>query len=89
MWWVLGRSYERRSGTRRGSARPSRRVAKDGHVLTPLVGTLSSSNALTDSKRRRLFLKRRYDLDIRSNLDGMHIPWAVYLSVIRQYVTGR
>ena len=53
------------------------------------MGTLSSSNALTDSKRRRLFLKRRYDLDIRSNLDGMHIPWAVYLSVIRQYVTGR
>ena len=46
------------------------------------MGTLISSNALTDSKRRLLFLKRRYDLDIRSGLNGMRIcasrgrcPW--------------
>ena len=37
------------------------------------MGTLSSSNALTDSERRFLFLKRRYDLDIRSGLNGMRI----------------
>ena len=41
------------------------------------MGTLSSSNDLTDSKRRCLFLNRRYDLDIRRNLDGMRISWAV------------
>ena len=41
------------------------------------MGTLISSNALTDSERRRLFLKRRYDLDIRSGLNGMRISWAV------------
>ena len=41
------------------------------------MGTLSSSNALTDSRRRRLFLKRRYGLDIRSDLNGMRISWAV------------
>ena len=34
------------------------------------MGTLISCNALTDSKRRLLFLKRRYDLDIRSGLNG-------------------
>ena len=41
------------------------------------MGTLISSNTLTDSKRRFLFLKRRYDLDIRSGLNGMRISWAV------------
>ena len=41
------------------------------------MGTLSSSNALTDSKRRVLLLKRRYGLDIRSDLNGMRISWAV------------
>ena len=41
------------------------------------MGTLISSNALTDSERRVLFLKRRYDLDIRSGLNGMRISWAV------------
>ena len=41
------------------------------------MGTLSSSSDLTDSERRRLFLKRRYDLDIRSGLNGMRISWAV------------
>ena len=40
------------------------------------MGTLISSNALTDSERRVLFLKRRYDLDIRSGLNGMRISWA-------------
>jgi hypothetical protein len=45
------------------------------------VGTLISSNALTDSKRRVLFLKRRYDLDIRSGLNGMRISWAVSVGV--------
>ena len=37
------------------------------------MGTLISSNALTDSERRVLFLKRRYELDIRSGLNGMRI----------------
>ena len=37
------------------------------------MGTLISSNALADSARRVLFLKRRYDLDIRSGLNGMHL----------------
>ena len=41
------------------------------------MGTLISSSALTDSARRVLFLKRRYDLDIRSGLNGMRISWAV------------
>ena len=44
------------------------------------MGTLSSSNALTDSKRRVLLLKRRYGLDIRSGLNGMRISWAVSVS---------
>ena len=44
------------------------------------MGTLSSSSDLTDSERRRLFLKRRYDLDIWSGLNGMasrgrSCPW--------------
>ena len=39
------------------------------------MGTLISSNALADSERRVLFLKRRYDLDIRSGLNGMRISW--------------
>ena len=34
------------------------------------MGTLISSNAVTDSSRRRLFLKRRHGLDIRSGLNG-------------------
>ena len=41
------------------------------------MGTLISSNVLADSARRLLFLKRRYDLDIRSGLNGMRISWAV------------
>ena len=41
------------------------------------MGTLISSNALADSERRLLFLKRRYGLDIRSGLNGMRISWAV------------
>ena len=41
------------------------------------MGTLISSNALADSARRVLFLKRRYGLDIRSGLNGMRISWAV------------
>ena len=45
------------------------------------MGTLSSSNALTDSKRRVLLLKRRYGLDIRSDLNGMRISWAVSVGV--------
>ena len=45
------------------------------------MGTLISSNALADSARRLLFLKRRYGLDIRSGLDGMRISWAVSVSV--------
>ena len=34
------------------------------------MGTLISSNALADSARRLLFLKRRYGLDIRSGLSS-------------------
>ena len=41
------------------------------------MGTLISSNAVTDSSRRLLLLKRRYGLDIRSGLNGMRISWAV------------
>ena len=37
------------------------------------MGTLISSNALADSARRVLFLKRRYGLDIRSGLNGMRL----------------
>ena len=45
------------------------------------MGTLISSSDLTDSERRRLFLKRRYDLDIRRDFNGMRISWAVSVSV--------
>ena len=41
------------------------------------VGTLISSSDFTDSERRRLFLKRLYDLDIRRDFKGMRISWAV------------
>ena len=45
------------------------------------MGTLISICALTDSARRVLLLKRRYDLDIRSGLNGMRISWAVSVGV--------
>ena len=57
------------------------------------MGTLISSNALADSERRVLFLKRRYGLDIRSGLNGMRISWAVQetpcIGRIHQTTTGR
>ena len=48
----MGRSYERRSGTRRGSARPSRRVAKDGHVLTGVQGLNLTGITFPDNQTR-------------------------------------
>ena len=55
------------------------------------MGTLSSSSALTDSARRVLLLKRRYDLDIRSGLNGKRISWAPssYDSFARRYEHAR
>ena len=49
------------------------------------MGTLISSNALADSERRVLFLKRRYDLDIRSGLNGMRISWAVSVGELSRF----
>ena len=52
------------------------------------MGTLSSSNALTDSKRRVLLLKRRYGLDIRSDLNGMRISTTARTRRLQSFRVG-